>query len=99
MNQCTQIMTVAIAGVGGYYAYIYLKEGGIRDMNLLGASNESELMGYLNGLVRGAGSFINAQVELDEWKTYWVNLHPKLVHVIQTYYNKGVANARVVYGV
>jgi len=98
LDDCNKIIGAIALAVGGYYTYIYLKPGGIKDMNSLGASNEGELMGYLNGLVRGSESYDNTIYNLDEWKVYWVEIQPNLLNIIQDFYLKAVENAKVVYG-
>ena len=98
MSDCDKIIGIIVLAVGGYYAYIYLRPGGIKDMNSIGASNEAELVGYLNGIVRGSGTLYIAEDNLDVWRVYWVGIQPNLVDLIQEYYTKAVANARIVYG-
>lgn len=79
---------VAVIGVGGYVALnaliFYPSVGGV---------DYFEVTGYLNGLVRGAGSKEAAQAKLSEWVSYWTDKNPWAGFIIN--YFKGYAEKRI----
>ena len=96
--QCKTIAGLALVGLGGYLAYEYLRENGIRDMNSLDARNEWDMRGYLNGLMRGAGSQQSAENQLNLWYSYWKDLRPELIETLNTWYDYGLMRIKVLYG-
>ncbi len=41
--------------------------------NQLDAYSYLHVRGYIDGLMRAAGSELEAQAELDAWRSYWIN--------------------------
>ena len=88
-----------ILGYGAYFMYEYLKPcTGLATLNKLEANNIHELMGYLHGLIRGAGTEEAAKERLSEWRDYWIKLRPELANCIQYWYNYGISKIKEIIG-
>ncbi|RLG13544.1 hypothetical protein DRN69_05445 [Candidatus Pacearchaeota archaeon] len=56
-----------------------------------------EVKGYINGLIRGAGSKEKAKELLDEWYNFWVNRKPFMKPVLDHFYNYGLKRIEALY--
>jgi hypothetical protein len=87
-----------VAG-GVYLVYEYYRKNGLNQMGSLDARNQWEMMGYLNGLIRGAGNAADAMLRLTDWEQYWIEQRPELIDVIEEWYDYGRSRVTVLYGV
>lgn len=53
--------------------------------------------GYIDGLVRGAGSYTAATSELNMWRDHWMEHRSYLQVVIEHLYNYGIARRDELY--
>lgn len=81
-----------VIGVGGYIAV-----NALVFYPSIGAVDYFEAMGYINGLVRGAGSKAAAQTKLNEWKTYWMGEHSWAKPIIAYFYENGLKRIAKLY--
>lgn len=91
------IIGIGLLAFGGYLSYEYLKKNGLKDMATLQSHDQWELMGYINGLIRGAGSYENAIQSILDWKNYWINANPEITDVIVEWYHYGQQRADLLY--
>ena len=79
--------TFAWVGFGGLSLYVF---GQLILFKQIDAVSYWEARGYINGLVRGSGSYENAIANLDQWKDYWLAQKSWMSFVINNLYNHGV---------
>lgn len=65
--------------------------------NQLDAYSYLHVRGYIDGLMRGAGSKEEAQAELDAWRSYWID-KVWWKGLVEHFYNYGLNRIRVLYG-
>jgi len=78
---------VIITGMG-FGAYVV---GSYLIFRELEARSYFELIGYINGLIRGAGSKSEAIMKLADWTDYWLNRKPYLRPIILSIWNYGLS--------
>ena len=91
------VIGLSLVAVGGYFAWDYLKKNGTQQMAYLEAHDKWEMLGYINGLMRGAGSYNNAIDQIVNWKDYWLDARPELTDVITEWYHYGQQRADALY--
>lgn len=82
-----------IIGVGGYIAV-----NALVFYPSIGAIDYLEATGYINGLVRGAGSKSAAKEKLSEWRAYWREKNPWARIIIEYFNNYGHRRITHLYG-
>jgi len=83
---------IAAAIFGGYVI------GNFIIFRQLDATDYWEVIGYIHGLVRGAGSKEKALQNLVEWRNYWMAERPYLSWLIEHFYQHGLYAVDVIYG-
>ena len=85
-----------IAAIGtGFGVYVI---GSFILFKQLDANDYFEVIGYINGLVRGAGSEERAIELLNNWRDYWLRVRPYLGFLIDHFYNYGLSRIQEEYG-
>ena len=82
-----------VIGVGGYIAV-----NALVFYPSIGAVDYFEATGYINGLVRGAGSKAAAQAKLSEWQSYWIEKNSWAKMIIDFFVSYGNRRIAVMYG-
>ncbi len=86
---------VAWAGFIGLGTYIV--GGAILFKWQLEAASYGEVKGYINGIVREAGSYDGAITTLDNWKNYWYT-QGSWNWLVDHFYNYGIKRTQYLYG-
>lgn len=87
---------IAVAGFVGLGAYVVGQA--LIFKPAVGAWDYWEATGYINGLVRGAGSGSAALVQMNAWRAYWYAASPWAKFIIDALYNYGLKRIADLYG-
>ena len=88
-----QIAKITAVGLGAYiFGQILLFKPSVD------AWSYWEAQGYINGLVRGAGSSDNALNQLNAWRDYWIAQRGWASSIINHFYNYGLQRIDFLYG-
>ena len=79
----------------GIAALVYVG-GNLVIYNTIGARSYFEATGYINGLVRGAGTTALAMNALDDWRYYWESMGA-MQFVVDQLYDYGHRQITVMY--